>query len=65
MKKQTAKFGVFYRSNGRWTPYRSSFRGNPRVFVSQRELNRFVNSSDFRFEKNRVLKSKTVVRKLK
>ncbi len=58
------KVGVFYRSNGKWTPYRDGWTGRVRTFTSKRELNRFLKSGDFNYDKNYVLKSRVTVRKI-
>lgn len=64
MNKTQARYGVFYRSNGRWSPFRT-WTGKQRTFTSKRELNRFVSSSDFASTKNYILKSRVTVRKLR
>mgnify|MGYP000945633991 CR=1 FL=1 len=55
--------GVFYRSNGRWTPVRT-WTGKVRTFTSDRELGRFLRSSDFNYERNYILKSRVAVRRV-
>ena len=55
--------GIFYVSNGKWTPIKTRWTGKPRIFTSRRELNRVVNSRDFNYEKNYYLKSKISIRK--
>ncbi len=61
---RTAPVGVFYRSNGKWTPIRT-WTGKTRTFTSTRELSRFLNSRDFNYEKNYILKSKVTIRRVK
>ena len=62
---KTTKYGVFYKSNGKWTPIRTYVTNKPRTFTSVRELNRYVNSSELSYLKNRILKSAVLVRKIK
>lgn len=62
-KNRIAPTGVFYRSNGKWTPFRT-VTGKVRTFTSIRELNRFLKNYEFKCEKNYVLKSKIAVRKV-
>jgi hypothetical protein len=64
MKSNTTKLGVFYRSNGRWTPYRNQWTGRPKVFTSEIGVQRFLKDDGFKFDKNYILKSKISVRKL-
>lgn len=64
MNRNQTRYGVFYRSNGRWSPFRT-WTGKQRTFTSTRELGRFVNSRNFSVNKNYVLKSRVVVRKLR
>jgi hypothetical protein len=64
MNKKQTRYGVFYRSNGRWSPFRT-WTGKQRIFTSTRELGRFVNSNDFASIKNYILKSRVTVRKLR
>jgi hypothetical protein len=65
-KKQNriAKSAVFYRTNGNWAPYNLPYTGKVRTFTSRRELNRFLNSGEFSYDKNYVLKSRIAVRKV-
>lgn len=65
MKNKTQKVSVFYKSNGRWTPITTDVKRQPKTFTSARELNRFLNSSEFNYVKNYVLKSAVIVRKVK
>ena len=60
-KNNTKKFGVFYKSQGKWTPVLTEVTKQPKTFTSVNELNRFLNSWQFRFTKNYVLKSKIIV----
>ena len=53
---------LYYRSNGKWAPYRTPYTGKVRTFTSQRELNRYLKSTDFNYDKNYVLKSRIAVR---
>lgn len=59
-----APVGVFYRSNGKWTPIRT-WTGKTRTFTSSRELRRYLNSYNFNYDKNYVLKSRVTIRKVK
>jgi hypothetical protein len=59
------KYGIFYKSQGQWTPLRTDVKRQPRTFTSTRELERYINSSEFSYTKNRVLKSAITVRKVK
>lgn len=63
-QNKIARTSVFYLSNGRWAQYRSPYTGRPRTFTSSRELNRFLNSYDFNYDKNYVLKSRVTTRKI-
>lgn len=60
--QRTQTVAVYYRSNGKYVPYRT-YTGKVRTFTSNRELKRFLNSGDFNFEKNYILKSRVTVRK--
>lgn len=64
MNRKQTRYGVFYRSNGRWSPFRT-WTGKPRTFTSTRELGRFINSGNFASTKNYILKSRVTVRKLR
>jgi hypothetical protein len=64
MKSNTARYGVFYRSNGRWVPYRNQWSGRPKVLTSTTGVKRFLKDYDFNYDKNYILKSKMSVRKL-
>jgi hypothetical protein len=65
MKNKTQKVAVFYKSNGRWTPITTDVKRQPKTFTSQRELTRFLNSWEFNYVRNNVLKSAVTVRKVK
>lgn len=56
------KSGVFYRTNGRWAPLRDAWTGKQRTFTSSRELNRYLNSYEFNYDRNYVLKSRITIR---
>ena len=62
--KNKTKYGVFYKSQGRWTPILTNVKKQPRTFTSKAELNRYVNSGYFLYLKNYVLKSATTVNKI-
>ena len=61
---KTTKYGVFYKSNGRWIPMRTNVTRQPRTFTTTRGLNRFLNSTNTKIERNYYLKSRLLVRKL-
>jgi len=63
-QNKIAKSAVFYRTNGNWAPYRLPYTGKVRTFTSSRELTRFLNSAEFNYDKNYVLKSRTTIRKI-
>jgi hypothetical protein len=65
MKNKTQKVAVFYKSNGRWTPITTEVKRQPKTFTSARELNRFLNSWEFNYVKNNILKSAVKVRAVK
>ena len=64
MTNTKTKYGIFYKSQGKWIPLRTDVTKQPRTFTSKRELARFQNSYDFTCYKNYYLKSATSVRKI-
>ena len=60
-----AKYGVFYKSQGLWTPLRTNIKRKQKTFTSTREMERFINSREFIFYKNCILKSAVTVRRVK